>query len=122
MSTLDLQVCDRDHKDALRAVRQPRAGKPANDPRVNQAESEQIVSAIEKNGGKVSYVLYTDEGHGFAQPENRLDFNHGRREGRREVVRRSNVFRAPGRTGGPSWIQPLDFQRTRRCGAARQRA
>ena len=38
-------------------------------------ESEQIVSAIEKNGGKVTYVLYTDEGHGFARPENRTDFN-----------------------------------------------
>lgn len=46
----------------------------ANDPRVNKAVSEQIVSAIEKNGGKVTYVLYTDEGHGFARPENRLDF------------------------------------------------
>jgi dipeptidyl aminopeptidase/acylaminoacyl peptidase len=46
----------------------------ANDPRVKQAESEQIVSAIEKKGGRVTYVLYTDEGHGFARPENRLDF------------------------------------------------
>jgi len=50
-------------------------GQGANDPRVNKAESEQIVSAIEKNGGKVTYVVYSDEGHGFARPENRLDFN-----------------------------------------------
>jgi dipeptidyl aminopeptidase/acylaminoacyl peptidase len=50
-------------------------GQGANDPRVKQAESEQIVSAIEKNGGKVTYVLYPDEGHGFARPENRIDFN-----------------------------------------------
>jgi dipeptidyl aminopeptidase/acylaminoacyl peptidase len=50
-------------------------GQGANDPRVNKAESEQIVSAIEKNKGKATYVLYTDEGHGFARPENRLDFN-----------------------------------------------
>jgi dipeptidyl aminopeptidase/acylaminoacyl peptidase len=49
-------------------------GQGANDPRVKQAESEQIVSAIEKNGGKVTYVLYPDEGHGFARPENRLHF------------------------------------------------
>jgi dienelactone hydrolase len=42
---------------------------------VKQAESEQIVAAIEKNGGRVSYVLYPDEGHGFARPENRIDFN-----------------------------------------------
>ncbi|MDX2038419.1 MAG: S9 family peptidase [Isosphaeraceae bacterium] len=50
-------------------------GQGANDPRVNQAESEQIVSAIEKNGGKVTYVLYPDEGHGFRRPENNIDFN-----------------------------------------------
>jgi dipeptidyl aminopeptidase/acylaminoacyl peptidase len=50
-------------------------GQGANDPRVNHAESEQIVDAIAKHGGKVIYVLYTDEGHGFARPENRIDFN-----------------------------------------------
>jgi len=50
-------------------------GQGANDPRVKQAESEQIVAAIEKNGGGVTYVLYPDEGHGFARPENRIDFN-----------------------------------------------
>jgi dipeptidyl aminopeptidase/acylaminoacyl peptidase len=50
-------------------------GQGANDPRVNVAESEQIVSAIEKNNGAVTYVLYTDEGHGFARPENNIDFN-----------------------------------------------
>ena len=50
-------------------------GQGANDPRVNKAESEQIVEAIEKNGGAVTYVLYTDEGHGFARPENSIDFN-----------------------------------------------
>jgi dipeptidyl aminopeptidase/acylaminoacyl peptidase len=50
-------------------------GQGANDPRVKQAESEQIVAAIEKNGGRATYVLYSDEGHGFARPENRMDFN-----------------------------------------------
>jgi dipeptidyl aminopeptidase/acylaminoacyl peptidase len=50
-------------------------GQGANDPRVKQAESEQIVAAIEKNGGRVTYVLYPDEGHGFARPDNRIDFN-----------------------------------------------
>jgi len=50
-------------------------GQGANDPRVKQAESEQIVAAIEKNGGGVTYVVYPDEGHGFARPENRIDFN-----------------------------------------------
>jgi dipeptidyl aminopeptidase/acylaminoacyl peptidase len=50
-------------------------GQGANDPRVNKAESEQIVDAIEKNGGSVTYVVYSDEGHGFARPENSIDFN-----------------------------------------------
>lgn len=49
-------------------------GQGGNDPRVTAKESEQIVSAIEKNGGRATYVLYSDEGHGFARPENRLDF------------------------------------------------
>jgi dipeptidyl aminopeptidase/acylaminoacyl peptidase len=49
-------------------------GQGANDPRVNQQESEQIVAAIEKNKGRVIYVLYSDEGHGFKRPENMLDF------------------------------------------------
>ncbi len=50
-------------------------GQGANDPRVKQAESEQIIAAMEKNGLPVTYVLYPDEGHGFARPENRIDFN-----------------------------------------------
>ena len=50
-------------------------GQGANDPRVKQAEAEQIVAAIDKNGGRVSYVLYPDEGHGFVRPQNRIDFN-----------------------------------------------
>lgn len=49
-------------------------GQGANDPRVKVAESEQIVSAMEKKGLPVTYVLYPDEGHGFARPENRVDF------------------------------------------------
>ncbi len=46
----------------------------ANDPRVKQAESEQIVEALKKNGNDVEYMLFPDEGHGFARPENRLNF------------------------------------------------
>src|ERR1039457_6179458 len=44
----------------------------ANDPRVKQAESEQIVAALEKAGIDHEYLLFPDEGHGFAKPENRL--------------------------------------------------
>lgn len=46
----------------------------ANDPRVKQAEAEQIVSAMQARELPVTYVLYPDEGHGFARPENRLSF------------------------------------------------
>jgi len=46
----------------------------ANDPRVKQAESEQIVAALEKAGLDYDYMLFPDEGHGFAKPENRLKF------------------------------------------------
>jgi dipeptidyl aminopeptidase/acylaminoacyl peptidase len=45
-----------------------------NDPRVNRNESEQIVAALKKNGKPVEYMLKMDEGHGFRNPENRLDF------------------------------------------------
>ncbi|MBI2362045.1 MAG: S9 family peptidase [Elusimicrobia bacterium] len=46
----------------------------ANDPRVKQAESEQIVSVLKEKGKEVEYMLFPDEGHGFARPENRLRF------------------------------------------------
>ena len=49
-------------------------GQGANDPRVKEAESNQIVEAMRKNGKPVEYVLYPDEGHGFQRPENRLHF------------------------------------------------
>jgi dipeptidyl aminopeptidase/acylaminoacyl peptidase len=49
-------------------------GQGANDPRVKQAESDQIAAAMRQAGKPVEYVLYTDEGHGFARPENRLHF------------------------------------------------
>jgi dipeptidyl aminopeptidase/acylaminoacyl peptidase len=45
-----------------------------NDAHVLAAESEQIVAAIEKNGGSVIYVLYPDEGHAFVRPANIQDF------------------------------------------------
>jgi len=46
----------------------------ANDPRVKQAESEQIVAALEQAGVEHEYLLFPDEGHGFAKPENQLRF------------------------------------------------
>jgi dipeptidyl aminopeptidase/acylaminoacyl peptidase len=49
-------------------------GHGANDPRVKQAESDQIVEAMRKNGKPVEYIVFPDEGHGFARPENRMKF------------------------------------------------
>jgi dipeptidyl aminopeptidase/acylaminoacyl peptidase len=49
-------------------------GQGANDPRVKQSESDQIVDAMKKKGIPVTYVLYPDEGHGFQKPENNLSF------------------------------------------------
>jgi dipeptidyl aminopeptidase/acylaminoacyl peptidase len=46
----------------------------ANDPRVKQAESDQIVAAMKAKQLAVTYVLYPDEGHGFARPQNRMAF------------------------------------------------
>jgi dipeptidyl aminopeptidase/acylaminoacyl peptidase len=49
-------------------------GQGKNDPRVKQAESDRIVEAMGAHHIPVTYVLYPDEGHGFARPENRLSF------------------------------------------------
>lgn len=50
-------------------------GQGANDPRVKQAESDQIVEAMQAKDIPVTYVLFPDEGHGFARPENSKAFN-----------------------------------------------
>jgi len=45
----------------------------ANDPRVLQVESDEIVAAVEKNGVPVEYVIFEDEGHGFQKKENEIE-------------------------------------------------
>jgi dipeptidyl aminopeptidase/acylaminoacyl peptidase len=49
-------------------------GQGANDPRVKQAESDQIVEEMKKKNIPVTYALYPDEGHGFVKPANRISF------------------------------------------------
>lgn len=49
-------------------------GQGANDPRVKQAESEQIVASMKAKGLPYEYIVFPDEGHGFAKPENRVKF------------------------------------------------
>ncbi len=46
----------------------------ANDPRVKQAESEQIVAAMKSRDIPHTYLVFEDEGHGFQRPENRMRF------------------------------------------------
>jgi len=50
-------------------------GQGANDPRVKQSESDQIVEALKTHGIPVTYVLFPDEGHGFHKPTNNIAFN-----------------------------------------------
>jgi dipeptidyl aminopeptidase/acylaminoacyl peptidase len=50
-------------------------GQGANDPRVNKRESDQIVDAMKAKNIPVTYVLFPDEGHGFARPANNIAFN-----------------------------------------------
>jgi len=49
-------------------------GQGANDPRVTQAESDQIVAKMREKKIPVSYALYPDEGHGFRRPQNNQVF------------------------------------------------
>jgi dipeptidyl aminopeptidase/acylaminoacyl peptidase len=49
-------------------------GQGKNDPRVKQAESDRVVEAMNAHHIPVTYVLYPDEGHGFARPQNKLSF------------------------------------------------
>ena len=50
-------------------------GQGANDPRVNKRESDQIVDVMKSKNIPVTYVLFPDEGHGFARPVNNIAFN-----------------------------------------------
>ena len=46
----------------------------ARDPRVNKAESDQMVAALAARGVKVEYMVKDNEGHGFRNEENRFEF------------------------------------------------
>lgn len=59
---------------AERIVRPLLIGQGANDPRVKQPESDQIVAAMRANDKPVEYIVFEDEGHGFVRPENSLRF------------------------------------------------
>ena len=65
------------HVDAIRAPLLIGQGK--NDPRVTLSNADAMVAALRKAKREVTYVVYPDEGHGFARPENQFDF-YGRVE------------------------------------------
>jgi dipeptidyl aminopeptidase/acylaminoacyl peptidase len=68
-------LTDRSPITRVAAIKKPLLiGQGANDPRVKQAESDQIVTAMKEKGIPVTYALYPDEGHGFARPANRTSF------------------------------------------------
>jgi dipeptidyl aminopeptidase/acylaminoacyl peptidase len=84
------RVGDADHDEALNraisplyhvdAIRAPLLiGQGQNDPRVTIANADAMVKSLRDAGRDVTYVVYPDEGHGFARPENNLDF-YGRVE------------------------------------------
>jgi dipeptidyl aminopeptidase/acylaminoacyl peptidase len=58
-----------------RVVRPILIAQGMNDVRVVPAESEQMVTALKARGVPVTYITFSDEGHGFVRPENRLAFN-----------------------------------------------
>ena len=79
------RVGDVEHDDALNRERSPiyhvdairdplLVGQGKNDPRVKLATADAMVKALRDAGREVTYVVYPDEGHGFARPENQLDF------------------------------------------------
>jgi dipeptidyl aminopeptidase/acylaminoacyl peptidase len=69
-------LTDRSPLSRAPAIKKPLLiGQGKNDPRVKQAEADQIVGAMQKNHIPVTYALYPDEGHGFARAENKKSFN-----------------------------------------------
>ena len=72
----------------------------ANDPRVNHAESEQIVVALRDRGFPVEYMLIPDEGHGFARPLNNMAVCHGHGEVLRQIPGRTRAGRRNSRGCG----------------------
>lgn len=71
-ATLNREISPFFHTDQIRAPLL--IGQGANDPRVPQPESDQMFNAMKKSGKDVTYVLYSDEGHGLLRADNRLDF------------------------------------------------
>jgi dipeptidyl aminopeptidase/acylaminoacyl peptidase len=69
-------LAERSPLSRVEAINKPLLiGQGANDPRVKQDESDQIVKAMKAKNIPITYVLFPDEGHGFARPANAKAFN-----------------------------------------------
>jgi dipeptidyl aminopeptidase/acylaminoacyl peptidase len=69
-------LAERSPLSRVGAIKKPLLiGQGANDPRVKQDESDQIVKAMKAKNIPITYVLFPDEGHGFARPANSKAFN-----------------------------------------------
>jgi dipeptidyl aminopeptidase/acylaminoacyl peptidase len=76
-AALNARISPLHHVTAIRAPLL--IGHGAHDPRVKQAESDQVVKALRERNLPVTYIVFPDEGHGFGRKENNLDF-YGRVE------------------------------------------
>lgn len=72
-SALNRRISPLYHADSMRAPLL--VGHGVNDPRVKLEASERIVATLRERGRDVTFVVYSDEGHGFARPENMQDFS-----------------------------------------------
>ena len=108
-------------------------GQGANDPRVNMRESEQIVDAMKGKDIPVTYVVFPDEGHGFARPVNNIAFNAitenflasclgGRAERIGDAVKASTAEVREGAAGVPGLGAALKTGLTERTRRSVQRA
>lgn len=69
-------LTDRSPLTHAAAIKKPLLiGHGVNDPRVNKAESDQVVDSMQAKDIPVTYALFPDEGHGFQRPENSMAFN-----------------------------------------------
>ncbi len=72
----------------------------AQDPRVNKAESDQMVASLRKRGVDVEYMVKENEGHGFHNEENRFDFYQAMEKFLDQHLHPSTSGNSPGTNSG----------------------
>jgi len=89
------------HADKIKAPLLVAQG--TNDPRVKKAESDQIVKALENSNVEVQYLVKNNEGHGFANEENRFDFYRAM-----EIFLGKHLGSQVSGPEGPALVHPAD--------------